>query len=174
MQTCIAGWTCTYSNPWYSQCLQSSSGSATATSTSSGTATSSSALPTGTSNAGLALVAKAAGKKYFGSATDNPELTDTAYVALLSNSSEFGQITPVSIKSKLGLYKKLIRHPPMHPGKQHEMGLCQSQLEIAAVLILFWKDATEPSRGTFTFAAGDVVADLAIGNGQLLRGKSLT
>lgn len=39
-------------------------------------------------------IAKASGKLYFGSATDNPELTDTAYVAILSNSSEFGQITP--------------------------------------------------------------------------------
>ncbi|KJA14508.1 glycoside hydrolase family 10 protein [Hypholoma sublateritium FD-334 SS-4] len=130
--TCVAGWVCTYSNPYYSQCLQSSSGSATATSTSS-TATSSATLPTGTSNAGIALVAKAAGKKYFGSATDNPELTDTAYVAILSNSSEFGQITPGNSMK--------------------------------------W-DATEPSQGTFTFAAGDVIADLAIGNGQLLRGHN--
>ncbi|KAL5492729.1 hypothetical protein ACEPAI_4176 [Sanghuangporus weigelae] len=39
-------------------------------------------------------VATTAGKLYFGSATDNPELTDMAYVAILSNSSEFGQITP--------------------------------------------------------------------------------
>ncbi|EJD00077.1 endo-1,4-beta xylanase [Fomitiporia mediterranea MF3/22] len=39
-------------------------------------------------------VAKGAGKLYLGSATDNPELTDTAYVAILSNNSEFGQITP--------------------------------------------------------------------------------
>ena len=39
-------------------------------------------------------VAQSAGKLYLGSATDNPELTDTAYVAILSNSSEFGQITP--------------------------------------------------------------------------------
>ena len=44
--------------------------------------------------AGLNVVAQAAGKKYFGSATDNPELTDTAYVAILSNSQQFGQITP--------------------------------------------------------------------------------
>ena len=34
------------------------------------------------------------GKVYFGSATDNPELTDTAYVAILSDNTEFGQITP--------------------------------------------------------------------------------
>ena len=45
-------------------------------------------------NAQLNSIAKSAGKLYFGSATDNLELTDTAYVAVLSNSSEFGQITP--------------------------------------------------------------------------------
>lgn len=43
---------------------------------------------------GLHTLAKAAGKLYFGSATDNPELTDTAYVAKLSDNAEFGQITP--------------------------------------------------------------------------------
>lgn len=31
-------------------------------------------------------------------------------------------------------------------------------------------DATEPQQGTFTFAGGDVVANLAKTNGQLLRG----
>ena len=60
-----------------------------------GTSTTGAALPTGTSDAGLANVAVAAGKKYFGSATDNPELTDTAYVAQLSNTNDFLQITPV-------------------------------------------------------------------------------
>ncbi|KAH8651577.1 glycoside hydrolase superfamily [Tricladium varicosporioides] len=42
----------------------------------------------------LNTLAKAAGLKYFGTATDNVELTDTALVAALSNSSEWGQITP--------------------------------------------------------------------------------
>ncbi|THG96197.1 hypothetical protein EW145_g7822 [Phellinidium pouzarii] len=42
----------------------------------------------------LNIVAQSAGKLYLGSATDNPELTDSAYVAILSNISEFGQITP--------------------------------------------------------------------------------
>jgi endo-1,4-beta-xylanase len=42
---------------------------------------------------GLNALAKAAGKKYFGTATDNPELKDSAYTKIL-NSSEFGQITP--------------------------------------------------------------------------------
>jgi hypothetical protein len=40
----------------------------------------------------LNKLAKAAGLKYFGSATDNGELTDTSYVAILSNTDEFGQI----------------------------------------------------------------------------------
>ncbi|GFF30823.1 endo-1,4-beta-xylanase [Aspergillus udagawae] len=44
--------------------------------------------------AGLNTAAKAKGLKYFGSATDNPELTDTTYVAQLSNTDDFGQITP--------------------------------------------------------------------------------
>lgn len=42
----------------------------------------------------LNTLAKAKGLKYFGSATDNNELTDTTYVSILSNTSQFGQITP--------------------------------------------------------------------------------
>ncbi|KAI0859148.1 family 10 glycosyl hydrolase [Xylaria cubensis] len=45
-------------------------------------------------SAQLNKLAKAAGKLYFGSATDNGELTDTAYVNILKNTDEFGQITP--------------------------------------------------------------------------------
>ncbi|KAH8811307.1 putative endo-1,4-beta-xylanase [Xylogone sp. PMI_703] len=41
----------------------------------------------------LNTLAKAKGLKYFGSATDNPELTNSAYVSILT-SSEFGQVTP--------------------------------------------------------------------------------
>ena len=43
---------------------------------------------------GLDTAAVAAGKVYFGTATDNPELTDTAYVTQLNNTNDFGQITP--------------------------------------------------------------------------------
>lgn len=43
---------------------------------------------------GLNIRAKAAGKLYFGTATDNGELTDSAYLAQLSNTSDFGQLTP--------------------------------------------------------------------------------
>jgi endo-1,4-beta-xylanase len=45
--------------------------------------------------ANLHQLAVAAGKQFFGSATDNGQLTsDTAYVNILKNKNEFGQITP--------------------------------------------------------------------------------
>ncbi|KAK2605578.1 hypothetical protein N8I77_008407 [Diaporthe amygdali] len=99
-----------------------------------------------TSHAALALVAAngahaqlnqlavAAGLKYFGSATDNPELDDTAYVAILSDANEFGQITPGNSQK--------------------------------------W-DTIEPSNGTFSFTKGDVIADLAKKNSQVLRCHNL-
>ena len=49
-----------------------------------------------TSTAKLHTLAKAAGKLYFGTATDNPELTDTAYTAILENPHMFGQLTPAN------------------------------------------------------------------------------
>lgn len=42
----------------------------------------------------LNQLAKAAGKLYFGSATDNGELSDSAYVNILKDANMFGQITP--------------------------------------------------------------------------------
>ncbi|RPD74956.1 endo-1,4-beta-xylanase C precursor [Lentinus tigrinus ALCF2SS1-7] len=123
--TCVSGTTCVVVNSYYSQCQPG-----TATSTTSTTTT---ASTTPSSTAGLNTLAKAAGKLYFGSATDNPELSDSAYVTILSNSKEFGQITPGNSMK--------------------------------------W-DATEPTRGTFTFTNGDVIANLAKTNGQLLRGHN--
>ncbi|KDQ57136.1 glycoside hydrolase family 10 protein [Jaapia argillacea MUCL 33604] len=89
--TCVAGYTCTYNNAYYSQCIPSPG---TTTTTTSHSTTSSAPASSSTSTAKLNTVAKAAGKKYLGSATDNPELTDTAYVAILSDNTMFGQITP--------------------------------------------------------------------------------
>jgi endo-1,4-beta-xylanase len=82
----------------------------------------------------LNTLAKAAGLKYFGSATDNGELTDTQYTAILSNTSEFGQITPGNTMK--------------------------------------WQ-FIEPSQNTFDFSGGDVIANLAKTNGQLLRCHNL-
>lgn len=47
-----------------------------------------------TVSANLHQLAVAAGLKYFGSATDNGELSDTTYVSILKDKNEFGQITP--------------------------------------------------------------------------------
>ncbi|KZP22769.1 glycoside hydrolase family 10 protein [Athelia psychrophila] len=75
--------------------ITSTKASSTATSaTSTKTSSTASASASSTAASGLNIAAKAAGKKYFGSATDNPELTDLPYVAILSNAGDFGQLTP--------------------------------------------------------------------------------
>ncbi|KAL4910478.1 hypothetical protein BDW74DRAFT_171943 [Aspergillus multicolor] len=91
-------------------------------------------LPNVVAAIGLHDAAVAAGLEFFGSATDNGELTDLPYLAQLSNTSDFGQITPGNAQK--------------------------------------W-DSTEPSQGTFSFTKGDVIADLAENNGQLLRCHTL-
>ncbi|PYI13653.1 putative endo-1,4-beta-xylanase [Aspergillus violaceofuscus CBS 115571] len=91
-------------------------------------------LPSIVSAVGLDEAAVAKGLEYFGTATDNPELTDIPYVTQLNNTADFGQITPGNSMK--------------------------------------W-DATEPSQNTFTFTNGDVIANLAEGNGQYLRCHTL-
>ena len=41
-------------------------------------------------------LAKEAGKKYFGTATDNDELSNTTYFKILTDTREFGQLTPAN------------------------------------------------------------------------------
>ncbi|KAI0076007.1 endo-1,4-beta-xylanase C precursor [Panus rudis PR-1116 ss-1] len=134
--TCVSGTVCTKLNDYYSQCLPGTTAPAPSSSTAVPPPPSSTVSPpssTPTASGGLHTIAKAHGLTYFGSATDNPELTDQAYVAILSDNTMFGQITPGNSMK--------------------------------------W-DATEPSRGTFTFTNGDVIANLAKKNGQLLRGHN--
>lgn len=70
----------------------------------------SSALPTATAVVpGLNYVAKQAGKLYFGTATDNPELNDTAYDAILDNNLQFGALTPANTM-------KWVRMSPSYEG----------------------------------------------------------
>lgn len=54
-------------------------------------------VSSGCVHAQLNTLAMAAGKKYFGTATDNPELSDAAYVTQLGNKNDFHQLTPVCI-----------------------------------------------------------------------------
>ncbi|KAG9039218.1 hypothetical protein FRB95_011803 [Tulasnella sp. JGI-2019a] len=95
--TCVSGFTCVYQNAYYSQCVASTaSGTTTTTTTISTTSTSTTTSASATSSPlrGLNLLAKAKGR-YFGSAVDAIwSNTDAAYLALASNSSEFGMQTP--------------------------------------------------------------------------------
>ncbi|KAG6902858.1 hypothetical protein C0995_010743 [Termitomyces sp. Mi166 len=52
------------------------------------------ALPS--THAQLNTLAVGLGKKYFGTATDNPELSDSPYVAQLENTADFHQLTPAN------------------------------------------------------------------------------
>lgn len=45
----------------------------------------------------LNTLAQAAGKQYFGTATDNSELSNTGYLAQLENTQDFHQLTAVRI-----------------------------------------------------------------------------
>lgn len=47
-------------------------------------------------SAQLNELAQKAGKKYFGTATDNGELSNTTYFKILTDTSEFGQLTPAN------------------------------------------------------------------------------
>lgn len=100
----------------------------------------------------LNTLAQAAGKKYFGTATDNPELTNTAYVAQLENTSDFHQLT--AVRRLNHFYLSL---SPLN---------CQCYVQANSMK---W-DATEPSRGTFTFSGGDAIVAQAQAHGQLIRG----
>ncbi|KAJ7485762.1 endo-1,4-beta-xylanase C precursor [Mycena latifolia] len=96
--TCVAGTSCQILNPFYSQVTPPLFYVSTATTTPAVPPTTTPSSPPSTpTGSGLNAVAKAnAGKLYFGSATDNSELTDTAYVAILKNNAQFGQITPAN------------------------------------------------------------------------------
>ncbi|KAI1268418.1 carbohydrate-binding module family 1 protein [Xylariaceae sp. FL1019] len=95
-------------------------------------------------SAQLNELAKAAGKLYFGSATDNGELSDTAYVAILENSTEFGQITP---------------------GNTQKWQCMLSPYSSPQSCLSSWD--------TFDYTEGDVIASFAEENGQILRCHNL-
>jgi endo-1,4-beta-xylanase len=79
-------------------------------------------------SAQLNNLAKAAGKLYFGTATDNMELNVTEYVKILSNTSEFGQLVPSNgMKVRLSYTKPLGSeiswHTRTHPQRGREREL---------------------------------------------------
>jgi endo-1,4-beta-xylanase len=56
-------------------------------------AATSAASPASTASGTPNAVAKAAGKLYFGTATDTPEFSDAPYQAILGDTTTFGQLT---------------------------------------------------------------------------------
>ncbi|EMD31601.1 glycoside hydrolase family 10 protein [Gelatoporia subvermispora B] len=96
--TCASGNICIEYSSYYSQCIPNDQAPSTIPTTPASPPTTSVSIPGGspTPASGLNAAAKVAGKLYFGSATDNSELTDNAYVTILDNKNEFGQITPAN------------------------------------------------------------------------------
>jgi len=103
----------------------------------------------------LNTAAKAAGKLYFGTATDNPELTDNPYDAILSDPDMFGIITP-------GNSLKWVSR--VHTSRNF----------IHVSMNVFAKDATEPAQGQFSFDSGDNITNFIEQNGQRIRGMPET
>ncbi|KAJ1325800.1 endo-1,4-beta-xylanase [Microdochium nivale] len=134
--TCVSGFVCTASNPYYSQCVPGGGGGGGG---GGGTPTTTSTpAPTGGGNGGgsasgsLNAKFKAKGKLYFGTEIDHYHLNKAAITNIVK--AQFGQIT-------------------------HENSLK-------------W-DATEGTRGQFTFSNADAVVNFAQANGKYMRGHTL-
>ncbi|KAJ4475354.1 endo-1,4-B-xylanase A [Lentinula edodes] len=104
--------------------------------------TSTASIPPAPTGSNSNALARAAGKLYFGTATDNSELSDAAYVAILSDNSYFGQLTPAN------------------------------SMKWASSVLTCPQDATEPEQGVFTFSGGDQIVSQAKAHNQIMRGHN--
>jgi len=102
-------------------------------------------------SAQLHELAVKAGKKYFGTATDTGELSNTTYYKILTDTKEFGQLTP-SNGQKVSPKGKLAR------GQRRRVTDTRTQWQFI-----------EPELGVFNFTEGEFVTNVAAKTGQMLR-----
>ena len=90
----------------------------------------------GAASAQLHQLTVANGKEYFGSATDNNELSDAPYKAILTNTSEFGQITPGNAQK--WAYSEPQQGVFNHAGGDEIINLAQSTGQLVRCHTLVW------------------------------------
>lgn len=100
-------------------------------------------------SAQLHQLAVAAGKLYFGSATDNGELSDAAYIEILTDANEFGQITPGN--GQKWQYTEPTQGEFSYTSGDEIAELAQTNDKILRCHTLVWHSQL-PSWGTFTHA----------------------
>lgn len=104
-------------------------------------------------SAQLNALAKKAGKVYFGTATDTSELTNSQYFSILTDTKEFGQLTPAN-----GMKVRCLPPSPLRDSSTNRLGQWQF---------------VEPENGVFNFTEGEIVSNLAAKDKQLLRCHNL-
>ncbi|KAJ3041158.1 hypothetical protein HDV00_009873 [Rhizophlyctis rosea] len=142
--TCVSGYTCTYSNAWYSQCIPGSSSPTKTTTTTTRVqstlptqTTSSTRPPTTTTTApssggsGLDARMKAKGKKYWGNILDSNTINKSVVTNILK--SDFGILTPENSMK--------------------------------------W-EVIEPTKGNFVWTNADAIVNWATANGKQMRGHT--
>ncbi|KAG8986402.1 hypothetical protein FRB90_004046 [Tulasnella sp. 427] len=106
--TCISGWTCVYSNPYYSQCLQSTTTGASTTTTKSSTTTTTSKSSTTTSKSSTTTSKSTTTNGTTKSTTTTPTTTTTTATGTGSST------TPITTLVSGWLWIRAVEAPNFH------------------------------------------------------------